>query len=114
LNTVTIARSRKHIKTYYDTKDIGEFPERNTPKSVKADIDSLNEFPQLSYVNSKIAGLTLAVYSPMLYILPTRIEKYEKKYDQEVKAGKSIFKQADREKAIVSLMRVNLLKRMDK
>ncbi len=113
LNTVTIARSRKHIKTYYDTKDIGEFPERNAPMSVKADIDSMNEFPQLSYVNSKIAGLTLAVYSPMLYILPTRIEKYEKKYDQEVKAGKSIFKQADREKAIVSLMRVNLLKRME-
>ena len=113
LNTVTIARSRKHIKTYYDTKDIGDFPERNVPKSVKADIDSLNEFPQLSYINSKIAGLTLAVYSPMLYILPTRIEKYEKKYDQEVKAGKSIFKQADREKAIVSLMRVNLLKRME-
>ena len=113
LNTVTIARSRKHIKTYYDTKDIGEFPERNHPVSIKTDIDSENEFPELSYVNGRIAGLNLAAYSPMLYILPTRIPKYEKMYDQEVKAGQSVFKQADREKAIVNLMRVNILKRME-
>lgn len=113
LNTVTIARSRKHIKTYYDTKDIGEFPERNTPISLKTNIDSENEFPELSYVNGKIAGLHLAAYSPMVYILPTKISKYEKKYDQEVKEGQSIFKQVDREKAIVNLMRVNILKRME-
>ena len=113
LNTVTIARSRKHIQTYYDTKDIGEFPERNTPKSIKTDIDSKNEFPKLSYVNAKIAELKLAVYSPMVYILPKKIAKYEQKYDQKVKEGQSVFKQVDREKAIVNLMRVNILKRME-
>ena len=113
LNTVTIARSRKHIKTYYDTKDIGDFPERMEPISIKTDIDSENEFPELSYVNGKIAGLHLAVYSPMVYILPTKIAKYEQKYDQFVKEGQSVFKQVDREKAIVNLMRVNILKRME-
>lgn len=113
LNTVTIARSRKHIKTYYDTKDIGEFPERNAPLSIKTDIDSEDEFPKFSYVNGQIASLHLAVYSPMVYILPTKMAKYEKKYDQEVKEGQSVFKQVDREKAIVNLMRVNILKRME-
>ena len=113
LNTVTIARSRKHIKTYYDTKDIGEFPERNKPVSLKTAIDTDNEFPELSYVNGKIAGLTLAAYSPMIYILPTRVAKYEELYDQSVKEGQSIFKQVDREKNIVNLMRINILKRME-
>src|SRR5690606_29907803 len=33
LDSVTIARSRKHIQTFYDTKDIGHFPERLKPLS---------------------------------------------------------------------------------
>ena len=113
LNTVTIARSRKHIKTYYDTKDIGEFPERRKPISIKTDIDAKGEFPELSYVNGKIANLYLAVYSPMLYILPTKIQKYADLYDKEVNEGQSVFKQVDRERSIVNLMRVNILKRME-
>ena len=113
LNTVTIARSRKHIKTYYDTKDIGEFPERRKPISLKTDIDTEGEFPPLSYVNSEIASLNLAVYAPMLYILPTKISKYEAMYDKSVNEGQSVFKQADRERSIINLMRVNFLKRME-
>lgn len=113
LNTVTIARSRKHIQTYYDTKDIGDFPERLEPLSIKTGIDAANEFPELSYVNSQIANLHLAAYSPMVYILPNKVSKYEKMYDQHVQEGKSVFKQVDREKAIVNLMRVNILKRME-
>jgi hypothetical protein len=34
LDSVTIARSRKHIETFYDTADIGSFPERRKPISV--------------------------------------------------------------------------------
>lgn len=113
LNTVTIARSRKHIQTYYDTKDIGEFPERLKPKSVKSDIDIDNEFPPLSSVNSKISSLNLPIYSPMLYVLPSRMKKYEELYDIEVKDGQSSFKQIDREKNIVNLMRVNIFKRLE-
>ena len=113
LNTVTIARSRKHIQTYYDTKDIGEFPERRKPKSIKSDIDIKNQFPALSDVNGLIAKLHLAIYSPMLYILPNRLKYYEELYDQEVKDGKSSFKQVDREKNIVNLMRVNIFKRLE-
>lgn len=113
LNTVTIARSRKQIQTYYDTKDIGEFPTRLKPISIKSDIDINNHFPALSEVNSLIMGLHLAIYSPMLYILPSKLEYYEDLYDQEVRGGSSKFKQVDREMNIVNLMRVNIFKRLE-
>lgn len=113
LNTVTIARSRRHIQTYYDTKDIGDFPERNKPISIKSDIDRKGEFPSLGKVNGMIASLNLAIYSPMVYIFPNRLKYYEELYDQEVKEGKGSFKQIDREKNIVNLMRVNILKRLE-
>lgn len=113
LNTVTIARSRKQIQTYYDTKDIGEFPTRLKPISVKSDIDINNKFPALSVVNGMIAKLHLSIYSPMLYVLPSKLAYYEELYDQEVKGGASKFKQVDREKNIVNLMRVNIFKRLE-
>ena len=113
LNTVTIARSRKHIQTYYDTKDIGEFPTRKKPISIKSDIDLGKEFPPLKDVNGDIAKLHLSIYSPLKYVLPNRMKYYEDLYDQTVKGGKGKFKQIDRESAVVNLMRVNLLKRLE-
>ena len=61
LNTVTIARSRKHIQTYYDTKDIGEFPTRRKPLSIKSQIDLKHDFPEMKDVNGDIAKLHLAI-----------------------------------------------------
>lgn len=40
LDSVTIARSRKHIQTFYDTKDIGHFPERRKPLSFRCALTS--------------------------------------------------------------------------
>jgi hypothetical protein len=34
LDTVTIARSRKHIEKYYNIKEIGKFPERQLPLNI--------------------------------------------------------------------------------
>jgi len=39
LDSLTIARSRKHIEKYYNIEDIGKFPERLIPKNIKSDID---------------------------------------------------------------------------
>ena len=113
LNTVTIARSRRQIQTYYDTKDIGDFPTRLKPISIKSDIDVHKNFPALSDVNGMIMKLHLAIHSPMLYVLPSKLKYYEDLYDQEVKGGSSKFKQVDREKNIVNLMRVNIFKRLE-
>ena len=43
LDNVTIARSRKHIETYYNTAKIGKFPERNKPISRRPQLTDLNE-----------------------------------------------------------------------
>ena len=117
LDSVTIARSRKHIETFYDTRDIGNFPERLKPlsfhcplvvnASLRTDVIGFNDiFNQLSL-------LKLAVYAPVGYILPSRVKKYEDMYDTEVASGGGRLKQADREKSLQALMTVNLLKRLE-
>jgi SNF2 family DNA or RNA helicase len=113
LNALTISRSRKHIKTYYDTSEIGEFPKRLKPISIKPDVDAKHEFPSLEDVNNDILRLNLAIYSPLKYVLLTKKQEYEDKYSQTVKGGKSLFLQSDREINLIHLMRINLLKRME-
>lgn len=113
LDTVTIARSRKHIEKYYDVSEIGKFPKRLAPINKKPDIDESGEFPKLDHVNKIIRNLNLSTYSPLKYVLPEKREEYNKKYDTTVRNGQSIFRQADREQSLVALMRVNILKRME-
>lgn len=113
LNTVTIARSRKHIQKYYETTGIGEFPTRLKPISIKTDIDSEGNFPDFSEINNEILRLKLPIYSPLLYLLPTKRDEYEQEYKQVVHEGKGAFFQSDRERNLVNLMRVNLLKRLE-
>ncbi len=111
LDMLTIARSRKHIQKYYDTSSIGKFPERLKPLNIKSDIDMLNKFIPLPELNRLIRSLNLAIYSPIKYVLPSKLDEYSKKYD--TKTGKSVFKQVDREESLVHLMRINILKRME-
>lgn len=113
LDTVTIARSRKHIEKYYNIDEIGKFPERLKPINIYTKADSQNLFPPLEVVNKAIKNLHMSAYSPLKYVLPEKRKEYSTKYDIEVKNGKSIFKQTDREESLVSLMRVNILKRME-
>ena len=111
LDMLTIARSRKHIQKYYDTTNIGKFPKRLNPINVKADVDTENDFIKLSELNKLIRSLSLAIYSPIKYVLPSKVKEYSKKYDTNT--GKSVFKQLDREESLVHLMRINILKRME-
>ncbi len=112
LDTLTIARSRRHIEKYYDMTEVGKFPERQKPLNVKSDVDLQNQFPSLEEVNNTILKIKLAVYSPLSYVLPEKREVYAKQYDIEVRPGNT-FKQTDRESNIVKLMRVNILKRLE-
>jgi len=112
LDLLTIARSRKHIEKYYDLDEIGEFPHREKPINVRADIDTADLFPALREVNRDIRRLTLSAYAPMRYVLAGKVEEYSRRYDMEVAGGRS-FKQLDREESLIHLMRVNLLKRME-
>lgn len=113
LDTVTIARSRKHIEKYYNLSEIGKFPRRLPPQNIYAEIDTKKQFRPIGEVNQQIKRLTLGLYSPLRYVLPEKRDEYEKKYDVAVGDGKSVFKQADRETHLIDLMRVGMLKRME-
>jgi SNF2 family DNA or RNA helicase len=113
LDAVTIARSRKHIQTFYDTSDIGQFPERRKPLSFHCPITSRDDVSDLNTIFGQLSLLKLAVYAPISYILPSRLRKYEEMYDTQVEGGKGKLKQADRERSLQALMTTNLLKRLE-
>jgi SNF2 family DNA or RNA helicase len=113
LDTVTIARSRKHIEKYYNLDEIGKFPTRLPPENRYPIIDAKGEFPPIEEINRLIKKLTLCVYSPLSYVLPEKRAAYEEKYDMVVGSNNSIFRQTDREQSLVGLMRVGILKRLE-
>lgn len=112
LDMLTIARSRKHIEKYYDTTDIGKFPTRLKPDTVKPEIDTKGKFKDIGQVYDEISTLTLASYTPLGYVRADKRDYYEQKYDMETHTG-SVFRQVDREQSLIYLMRVNLLKRLE-
>lgn len=113
LDLLTIARSRKHIEKYYNVKDIGSFPTRLKPLSIKADVDTEQRFVNMNEVNERLESMSFSIYQPMKYVLPHKRKYYEELYDTRVKGGKSTFKQTDREFAVAALMKVNLFKRLE-
>src|SRR5690606_10666229 len=112
LDSLTIARSRKHITTYYDTSEIGTFPERNKPLSIESPL-SKNGTVNYQSIAESLLLLNLSVYSPLNYILPSKVPYYAELYDKKVKSDSSTFTQTDRENSLKILMRVNLLKRLE-
>ena len=112
LDSVTIARSRKHIQTFYDTKDIGTFPERRKPLSFHSPLTQRVDVMSFNQIFEQLSLLSLAVYAPISYILPSRLKKYEEMYDTQV-AGRGKLRQVDREKSLQALMTTNLLKRLE-
>ena len=113
LDSVTIARSRKHIETFYDTSEIGKFPERRKPLSFHCPLTTRTDVMSLNEIVAQLTLLKLAVYAPLSYVLPSRISKYEAMYDTEVGGGKGRLRQADRERSLQALMTTNLLKRLE-
>ncbi|MSM39380.1 MAG: ATP-dependent helicase [Geobacter sp.] len=113
LDSVTIARSRKHIQKFYDTKDIGPFPQRLKPISYHSPLTQRADVIGFNDIFNRLIALSMAVYAPFRYILASRLGKYEALYDTQVKGGISRLKQSDREKSLQALMTVNLLKRLE-
>jgi len=113
LDSVTIARSRRHITTFYDVKEIGEFPTRRKPLSFRIPLTKRTDVIGFNDIFVQLTALKLGVYSPVTYILPSRRSKYEEIYDTEVSGGGGRLKQINREVGLRSLMTVNLLKRLE-
>lgn len=111
LDSVTIARSRKHIQKYYDTSDIGTFPTRLKPISLRPPLTSLKKAINYNEIFEQLTQLSLSIYTPTHFILPSKMEKYAEMYeDNKVNVG---FTQANREQGIRRLTAINLMKRME-
>jgi SNF2 family DNA or RNA helicase len=113
LDSVTIARSRKHIETFYDTSEIGEFPTRRKPLSFRCALTRRDDVMSFNEIYKQLTLFKLSIYAPISYILPSRLKKYEDLYDTDVEGGKSKLRQVDRERSLQSLMTTNLLKRLE-
>lgn len=111
LDSVTIARSRKHIQKYYDTSDIGTFPTRLKPISLRPHLTDLKSAITYNQIFEQLMLLTLTIYTPTHFILRSKMEKYAQIYeDNKVNVG---FTQANREQGIRRLTAINLMKRME-
>jgi len=108
LDELTLARSRKHIQKYYKDAiaQLGGFPERLKPISVFPDIDLEGEFMSYEQLNSEISKYQLSLFNPSKYVLSPYRSVYENK-------GVRNFKQSDRERCLIGMMKVNFLKRLE-
>lgn len=110
LDSVTIARSRKHIERYYDTTDIGKFPTRLKPISRRPCLTDLSEAVNYKEIYTRLQALNLAIYTPSDFILASRISKY---VDLDESGSESGLSMHGREKGIRQLMAINMLKRLE-
>lgn len=109
LDSVTIARSRKHIEKYYATAEIGKFPERKKPISLRPQLSDLNTAINYNEIYEQLMLLTLCIYTPSNYIFPSKMQKY---IDLTHNKGDNLT-QTGREEGIRRLMSINLLKRLE-
>lgn len=109
LDSVTIARSRKHIEKYYDTNEIGKFPERLKPISLRPCLTDLSNAISYNQIYEQLMQLSLCIYTPSNYIFPSRLQKYK---DLTHNKGENLT-QTGRERGIQRLMSINLLKRLE-
>ena len=105
LDSVTIARSRKHIEKYYNIAAIGKFPERLKPLALRPRLTDLPTAIDYDEIYELLMKLNLAVYVPTDFLLDSKRAKY---IDPNVNIDR-----AGREIGIRRLMCINLLKRLE-
>ena len=113
LDSVNIARSRKHIETFYDTSEIGTFPQRRQPLSFHCPLTQRSDVVGFNDIFNQLSLLKPGVYAPVGYILPSRLAKYEGPLRHGGERGGAKLKQRDRGRSLLALMTVNLLKRLE-
>lgn len=113
LDSLTIARSRDQIKRFYahELTRLGGFPARSAPLSQYiTDIDSRHLFPSYDQVSKTLDSISLAMFMPSEYLRTDIPEADIARYQALRNRGLS---QITREKTLVTIMRVLLLKRLE-
>lgn len=121
LDSVTIARSRKHIQKYYDTHDIGTFPSRLPVRSIYPKLTDNTAVMPYKEIYNKLLSMTMDVYAPLSHLQPSKTDKYEKKYQIDLSSedknanslGQGLTRQRNRESGLKKLMTTSLLKRLE-
>jgi len=112
LDSITMARSRRHIEKYYNMSSIGKFPTRLKPRAIHTNLTELNDIMSIEDIYKRLSSFNMSVYSPFSYIFSSRLEFYSDLYDTDV-GNNSTLKQSSREESLKKLMRVNFLKRLE-
>lgn len=110
LDSVTIARSRKHIEAYYDTNAVGKFPTRLAPISRRPPLTDLPDAINYNEIFGQLQKLNLAIYTPSAFILPSKLSKYQQDLSDGKKGNLSM---EGREMGIRRLMCILMLKRLE-
>ena len=109
LGGVSIARSRRQIKKFYAglIEKIGDFPKHQRPKNYYPPTD-IEE--KLSYKDlyERVSKFSFSIYRPSDYV---KSEEIKQQLEDEKK--RLHFNQADRERYLVGMMRINFLKRLE-
>ncbi len=108
LDSLTIARSRKHIHRYYkdDIVSLGGFPERKKPQAIYPKIDLKDEFITYDNLNDQIDNYQLSLFNPSYYLF----DKFQSLYEKDLMPN---FNQKLRESFLIGMMKVNFLKRLE-
>lgn len=121
LDSVTIARSRKHIQKFYDIKDIGKFPSRLPTVSVSPNLTDDEQVMTYKTIYEKLLSTSMNVYAPLAMLFPSKVTKYEALYAIDLSSedknantlGQGFTRQKNRESGIKKLMSISLLKRLE-
>lgn len=108
LDELTIARSRKHIISYYGTEEIGEFPKRLKPKALYPETDLKGYFPSYDELHEEISKYKLTIFNPTAYLK----DNYLRSRGDDT-AATEVFDQKTREFSLIGMMRINYLKRLE-
>lgn len=110
LDNVTIARSRRHIEQFYDTAEVGSFPERQAVISRRPRLSLEERIIDYKQIYEDLNKLNLAIYTPSDFILTSKLHKYIKIDENGKTSGLS---RSGRELGVRRLMCINILKRLE-
>ena len=109
LDELTIARSRRHIISYYEIQDMGEFPKRLKPLALHPTTDNKGYFPSYDDLHAAISEYKLSIFNPSAYLEDAYVNQYIKDGEQLI-----VFNdQRSRESSLIGMMRTNYLKRLE-
>jgi SNF2 family DNA or RNA helicase len=112
LDGLSIARSRRQIASYYsaEMKKLGGFPKRPAPLAIHADIDLNQKFLSFEELDKEISALNLSLYHPTAFLRGDLPQETKDQYQDKQLGG---FTQEGRERILISMMKINFLKRLE-